>query len=463
MKIIDILSAPWAIMPEKHAEIFNIYVGYHQGDKLDRNDIKELLAKESDKSGIDEKYQVVNDKAIINISGPMMKNPSWVMEYIFGAASMVKIGEAIQSASMDKKVNAIILNIDSPGGTVDGTEELGNIIYQARELKPIISYTDGMMASAAVWVGSAAHEIYISGETVTTGSIGVATYHVDASKLYEDFGLRITDIYAGKYKRIASDTKPLSKEGKGYIQGQIDGIYKIFVDTVARYRGVSSEDVLNNMADGKLFLGSEAIRVGLVDGVLSMSDLIAMDYRDIKTDRPENKIKTEVKPVEITIDYLQKEHSKVFEDIKKIGASEKEKEKESLKIEAEAGGKKSENERVKAILSLENFGDHELTKSCIADMNCSAGDAAIKFNQAQKGILNQAAKNISDGTPPPVSHEHAPEVTNNKNIDTSKMSTEDAAKHEWENDKKVQEDFTDFESFLAYRKNEDNVRIKGGK
>ena len=130
------------------------------------------------------------------------------------------------------------------------------------------------MASAAYYIGAAAHEVYISGDMPLIGSIGVVATHVDRSKFEEKIGLKTTEVYAGKYKRIASAYKPLSKDGKASIQDQVDYVYSIFVDDVAKYRGVSADAVLDNMADGKIFIGKQAIQAGLVDGVSTFDQLI---------------------------------------------------------------------------------------------------------------------------------------------------------------------------------------------
>ena len=271
MKIIDVLTSPWAIVPAKLFEIQEIYRTHLRGDKIDIEAIEAKTGaplKNETKS-----YQVVNETAVIPIHGVIAKRMN-LFTQISGGVSTQIIGNDIKNALADDSIKSILLDIDSPGGTVDGTQELADIVFAGREKKPIIAYSDGMIASAAYWIGSAADKIYISGDTIDIGSIGVVASHVDYSEWEKKVGIKTTEIYAGKYKRIASDTKPLSKEGKQYIQDQVDYLYSIFVDQIAKHKGVSSETVLKNMADGRIFIGKQAITAGLADGVSTLDRLI---------------------------------------------------------------------------------------------------------------------------------------------------------------------------------------------
>lgn len=263
MKIIDVLTSPWAIVPEKLYEIREIYATHLRGEKID---LAEFAAQTSQGDKDEDPYQVLNGVAIIPVHGVIAKRMN-LFSRISGGASTQLIGLDIRDALTREDVTGILLDIDSPGGTVDGTQELARIVFEGRDQKPIIAYTDGMMASAAYWIGSAAKEIYISGELNPVGSIGVVAAHVDYSEYERQRGIKTTEVYAGKYKRIASNYKPLSDDGKTSIQDQVDYIYSVFVDQVATQRNATVDEVLANMADGKIFIGMQAVRAGLVDGV----------------------------------------------------------------------------------------------------------------------------------------------------------------------------------------------------
>ena len=272
MRLIDVLTSPWAIKPEKLLEIHGIYRTHLRGEKID---LAVLEAKIGGPLANEPKpYDVVSGVAIIELEGIVAKRMN-LFTKISGGISTYHIQQQFAAAMADRKVRAILLNIDSPGGGVDGTAELAEMIHSARGEKPIVAWTDGMMASAAYWIGSAADAVYISGDTVDVGSIGIVAAHTDFSKFDENLGIKTTEITAGKYKRIASEYFPLSKEGKAYIQDQVDYVYSVFVDAVAKHRGVSAEEVLQRMADGRIFIGRRAVESGLVDGVSTMEELIS--------------------------------------------------------------------------------------------------------------------------------------------------------------------------------------------
>lgn len=291
MRIIDVLTSPWAIVPAMLFEIQEIYRTHLRGDKIDIKAVEDKIGKPLENKT--QTYQVVNDTAIIPIQGVIAKKMN-LFAQISGGVSTQLVGGDIKEALDDDSIKGILLDIDSPGGTVDGTQELADIVFAGREKKPIVAYSDGMIVSGAYWIGSAADRLYISGDTINIGSIGVVTRHTDYSEYEKKLGVKTTEIYAGKYKRIASKYEPLSKDGKQYIQDQVDYLYSIFVDQVAKNRGVSSEKVLKDMADGKIYIGKQAITVGLVDGVSTLDRLIDKILPVMQTERADAKALAEL-------------------------------------------------------------------------------------------------------------------------------------------------------------------------
>lgn len=261
-KTININGMPWAILPDRLSEIKTVYERYLSGSAS-------MEASEK----MPEDYDLIDSTAVIQIVDIITKNPTF-WDILFGSTSSVDIARQLKSALDDPSVESILLNIDSPGGLVDGTQELADLVYSSRGRKPIVAYSDGMIASAAYWIGSAADRIYISGDTISIGSIGVVATHREYSAWEKKVGIKTTEIYAGKYKRIASQYKPLSQEGKASIQDRVDYLYSIFVDEVAKHRGVSSEKVLKDMADARIFIGKQAVAAGLVDGISTFDNLI---------------------------------------------------------------------------------------------------------------------------------------------------------------------------------------------
>ena len=288
MKLLDIMTSPWMILPEKLIEIGAIYQAHIRGDKINIRAIEEKLVAAIGEKREWGEYDIRNSVAIIPIKGIISKNPS-LFGFFFSRAVSTEIAEMFKDALGNPSVESILLDIDSPGGTVDGTQELAELIYLSRGIKPIIAYTDGMMTSAAYYIGAAADQIYISGDMPDIGAIGVTVLHIDYSKFNEQQGIKGTDIYAGKYKTIVSGNKPLSDEGKSYLQDRVDYVYSIFVNDVAKYRGTSVENVLANMADGKIFIGRQAVAVGLADEVIVLDDILTTKIPEIVAENKETK------------------------------------------------------------------------------------------------------------------------------------------------------------------------------
>ncbi len=270
-KLFSVIASPWAITPNMLSEIVGIYSMHEQGHKINIADIESRMGGplNNEQSSI----EIKNNVAIISAHGVIAKRMNMFTQISGGVSSEI-LGAQIQMAIDDADIKAIVLDIDSPGGTVDGTFELADAIYSSRGKKPIVALADGLMASAAYAIGAAADSVYMTGDTTHVGSIGVVTAHTDYSKRESMLGVKTTEIYAGKYKRVASSHNPLSEEGKKSIQESVDYLYSIFVDRVAIFRGVSTDSVLSEMADGKLFIGQQAIDAGLVDGVISLDDLV---------------------------------------------------------------------------------------------------------------------------------------------------------------------------------------------
>lgn len=273
MKLLDIITAPWAIEPAKLLEIQAIYATHLRGDKIDLAAVEARLGRPLDNTQ-QKGYTIQDGVAILQLEGVIAKRANLFMD-ISGGVSTQLAERDLKAALADPAVHSIILAIDSPGGTVDGTITLASIVAGAE--KPVATLASGTMASAAYWIGSAASAgVYMTDATTNVGSIGVVATHTDVSKAQAAQGIKTTEIAAGKYKRIASQFEPLSKEGRQTIQDQVDHIYALFVDAVAAQRGVSVDKVLQDMADGRIFIGQQAIDAGLVDGVSTLDALVAM-------------------------------------------------------------------------------------------------------------------------------------------------------------------------------------------
>jgi len=152
MKLLDIMTSPWAIVPAKLGEIRTLYEAHMRSEKLDLKGLKREAKniRSADTDNPDDLCGYLFDRgvAIIPVMDVLSKNRTF-FSYLFGGTSMRDIGYAFRHALQDSKVHSIVLHIDSPGGTVDGTEELANAISAAKGTKPVVALADGMMCSAA--------------------------------------------------------------------------------------------------------------------------------------------------------------------------------------------------------------------------------------------------------------------------------------------------------------------------
>jgi len=272
MNLLDVLYQPWAIVPDRLLEIQAIYAAHLRGETPDVAAIEARIGKplKNEAQG----YDVRDGAALIPLRGAIAKRANLFSQISGGASSELFVRD-LRAAMDDPAVRSVVVLVDSPGGAVDGTQAAASALYAMRGKKPIAAWSDGTMASAAYWIGSAADSTWIDSGTVQIGSIGVVATHTDVSQRQEALGLKTTEIVAGKYKRIASQYGPLTESGRAAIQEQVDYLYSLFVADVAKQRGVDVEQVLSDMADGRIFVGQQAVRAGLVDGVATLDEIIA--------------------------------------------------------------------------------------------------------------------------------------------------------------------------------------------
>lgn len=183
----------------------------------------------------------------------------------------------ILEANRDETVSAIVLEINSPGGEVDGVEMLGAAVAQS--LKPVVAWVAGMAASAAYWVGSQAREIMLESETSSeVGSIGVLAMHVDASAYYEKEGYKPTIVRAdgSESKALWNSIEPLSAETLAETKRSLNLIRAQFIKTVkaGRPRITDAASNTSGVFSGRMFSGKEALANGMADRIGYLGDAI---------------------------------------------------------------------------------------------------------------------------------------------------------------------------------------------
>lgn len=391
MKLLDVLTAPWAIEPAKLLEIQAIYATHMRGDKIDLGALEKKLGRPL--ANEPQGYATQQGVAVLPIEGVIAKRMNMFTQ-ISGGISTELAARDLQAAIDDPAVHSIILAIDSPGGTVDGTITLASAVAACP--KPIVTLASGTMASAAYWIGSAANACYITDATTVVGSIGVVATHTDVSKSQEAQGIKTTEIAAGKYKRIASNYEPLSKEGRQTIQDQVDYTYALFVDAVATQRGVGTNKVLSDMADGRIFIGQQAIDAGLVDGVSTLGTLVQQLNANRASGIPragvaQNKPTLKGAAMPITRDQIAAEAPDVLAAIQQEGAAQ-------------------ERARIQSIEAQAIPGHDALIAALKYDGKSTAGDAAMAVLAAEKQTRRTQAAALAADAPQPLPLTPAPAV-----------------------------------------------------
>jgi len=206
--------------------------------------------------------------AILPLYGVISQRMNLLAEYS-GGTSTDLFGRWFDDAMADETVSRIVLDVDSPGGSVYGIAELSNKIYKARGTKPILAVANSLMASAAYWVASAADEIFVTagGEV---GSVGVIAVHVDQSKANENAGINVSYITAGEHKADGNPDAPLTDDARAFIQSRVNEYYEKFTSDVARFRGKDKSYVQASFGKGRVFGASQAIKVGMADKIGSL-------------------------------------------------------------------------------------------------------------------------------------------------------------------------------------------------
>ena len=210
-------------------------------------------------------YQVVAGVAIIPVQGTLVQKLGLLQPYS-GMTGYDGIRACLSVALADKDVDAIVLDIDSPGGEVAGCFDLADAIYEARGDKPIWSILSENAYSAAYAIASATDRIIVP-RTGGTGSVGVICMHVDMSKALSASGVAVTIIHYGDKKADGSEVRPLSPDALAAIQADVDKMGELFVKTVARNRSLPVSQVRNTQAG--TFLGAAGVDVGFADAVMS--------------------------------------------------------------------------------------------------------------------------------------------------------------------------------------------------
>jgi len=273
-RVLSMALYPWALTGPMLSVVANILGGRLAGDALDTTTF-EPRPKAETMVYTGGPQATANGKAVAviplhGVFAPRMN----ALSDISGGATYEEASRALAEAMATPEIGSIVLDIDSPGGSVLGASEFARQVLKARTQKRIIAQAHYEMCSAAYWIGACATEV-VAAPSAMAGSIGVYSLHKDLSKALENRGVKLTYVSAGKFKVDGNEAEPLSETAQARLQGLVDAHYARFVGDVAKGRGVPESVVRAGFGQGTVMTADEAVAEGLIDGVMTLDETLA--------------------------------------------------------------------------------------------------------------------------------------------------------------------------------------------
>jgi protease-4 len=212
---------------------------------------------------------------LIYVEGPIMGGRGAASLFgISGGADVIV--RQLDRARRDRSIKAVVLRINSPGGSAAASQEIFQEVMKLRKArKPVVASMGDVAASGGYYVAAAADKIMANGSTMT-GSIGVIMEFMNLQGLYEKLGLGAVTIKSGRFKDIGSATRPLTQDERQLLQAMIDDVYDQFVTDVVAGRKILSREEVRRLADGRIFTGRQAQKLKLVDELGNLQDAFAL-------------------------------------------------------------------------------------------------------------------------------------------------------------------------------------------
>jgi signal peptide peptidase SppA len=294
-----VMATPWAIRPEKLSSILSFlrfkaddgemskeeialvkqpakepaYFAISEGDTLDGRMSTATALEIAAGSPSNAQRSKAGQIAVLPISGTISHRMGMMSE-MSGGTSTERFTQWLRAAVNDPSVKAIVLDVNSPGGTVDGVPELADEIYKANQIKPVTAVANAQAASAAYWLASQAKELVVTPSGIV-GSIGVFGAHEDMSEALASAGVKISLVSAGKYKTEGNPFEPLSEEARAALQADVNNYYEMFTKAVARGRNSDQATVKAGFGEGRMVSAAKAVKAGMADRVATLDQTLA--------------------------------------------------------------------------------------------------------------------------------------------------------------------------------------------
>ncbi len=265
------IGTEWAVEPAWARQALAVIAG-HKGEIPERENAAELAAMAGERPE-DCRYTIVDqNRAIVDVYGAIVPRATLFSEWS-GGVSCQRLQSDIAWIAGNDAIDEVLFVIHSPGGEVTGVSETAAAIYELRKTKTVTAYISGLGCSAAYWLAAACGKLYVN-ETGIVGSIGVMAVYCDDSKQLEMIGIEEIEFVSSQSPMKNAD--PKTAKGKAAVQKRVDSLAQVFVEAVAKYRGVSVATVLKNFGQGGVFVGAEAVKAGLCDQVGNFNDALTL-------------------------------------------------------------------------------------------------------------------------------------------------------------------------------------------
>lgn len=431
MNDINYLSKHWAITPDA---LQNLCAGL----KERQAGLSLLSERPLDNTRT---VRIRDGVAIIPIQGVITPRMD-LFTLMFGGTALDELAKDLQNALDSKDVKAILFDIDSPGGVAVGPSEMAEIIFNARETKPIYSYVGRNCCSAAYWLASATEKI-IAHKSALLGSIGVVST-VNIQETADMDGYKSFEIVSSNAKNKRPD--PRTPEGLNEIRRELDSLENEFINSIAKYRNLPTDTIRKDFGQGGVMIGAQATEIGMADMLGTYeSALTTLSAKTINQNKGANLMSDKEKMIDkdnITADFLKRERSDIVQAFHEEGA-------------------KMERERLLAIDSAALAGYDDLVTAAKANPDMTAEKLALQIVAAEKnkGTSYIESLKTANGKLPEIAHGA------NSGEDKAKVSpnapAQERAEAEWNASADLRTEFNgDKESFIAYFIAADNGQVK---
>jgi signal peptide peptidase SppA len=274
----EFYGTPWAIEPATLASIQSVLERWAFGTKLSPAEIRAAIG-DAPEAAAARRAQVAQASGgsvkIIPIYGVLTHRAYAATSVSQSLTSVEALAREFKAAAADPSVSAIVMDIDSPGGSVFGVQELADVLASVRSVKPLVAVANNTAASAAYWLAAQANEVVVTPSGMV-GSIGVIVPHADMSAAYEKLGVKKEYITYGKYKAEGNDTGPLDAEARANLQEMVDAYGAAFTKAVSKGRQVPIDTVRGEaFGQGRMKLAADAVASGMADSIGTLEEVVA--------------------------------------------------------------------------------------------------------------------------------------------------------------------------------------------